>query len=178
MIIVVVCIILPIVVARVANKIEEKNWPDKWKNQAIKDDILLERNPAVKNACDQINHTWDMYAYFNSEDFSKSYNNSKVLTNEEIVFRCEMFVLCLGELFVDRYGYFKSGNFNKIKNSIYSLRPHIVLDSLINMGLYIFSTKNSLRMLEYVMDKRDFPEGMYSASLIYFHETGQHYQNK
>lgn len=51
----------------------------------------------------------------------------------------------------------------------------MVLDALINIGLFIFATNNNRRMLEYVIENPTFPEGIYSVNVIYCHETGKHY---
>ena len=78
--------------------------------------------------------------------------------NENSKFRSELYLLALTpELFLDNYFLLKAGDHDDIKDSIYTERPYLVIETLIKMGLYIFETGNHIYVLNLIV-KGDRPE--------------------
>ena len=132
-----------------------KNQPltreERWLLQEKKDRALLAMDdPRIYKIRDGIkatNDLWDLHRYMydnaneNSEDRSKSY-----------------LLLLTPKIFLENYYLFKLGNHDYIKDGIYTEFPYLVLETLIKMGLYIFSTNNNIRMLEEIIhgDKAEY----------------------
>ena len=78
--------------------------------------------------------------------------------NENSKFRSELYLLALTpELFLNNYFLFKAGDHDDIKDSIYTERPYLVIETLIKMGLFIFETGNHIYVLKLIV-KGDRPE--------------------
>ena len=89
-----------------------------------------------------INTKWEMDCYLYE---NKSDQNAKA--------RAETYLMAITpELFLENYYLFKAGNYDDIKDSIYMQRPYLVLDSLINMGLFIFETQNNFFVLNLIIN--------------------------
>lgn len=72
------------------------------------------------------------------------------------------------ELFLENYFLFKAGDHDDIKDNIYNKCPYSVLETLINMGLFIFKTKNNLYVLKEIIngDKEEYSNSKVLAQQI------------
>ncbi|MCL2676015.1 MAG: hypothetical protein FWE84_05500 [Firmicutes bacterium] len=119
----------------------------KWEAQKKIDKEILDRDDKIANqmlaAVSTINAMWEANTYFDKES-----KNSR--------FHSELYLRALSaELFLRNYYLFKIGNYDDIKDSIYTERPYIVLDTLIKMGLYIFQTNNNIAILEFIINSTE-----------------------
>lgn len=116
----------------------------RWELQKQKDKELFRQQNSFSNqilaACESINSIWEADIYLDKD-------------NKNARFRSEIYLNSLTpKLFLDNYYLFKKGNHDDIKDGIYKERPYLVLETLINMGLYIFQTKNNLYILQYIIN--------------------------
>lgn len=116
----------------------------RWELQKQKDKELFRQQNSLSNqilaACESINSIWEADIYLDKD-------------NKNARFRSEIYLNSLTpKLFLDNYYLFKKGNHDDIKDGIYKERPYLVLETLINMGLYIFQTKNNLYILQYIIN--------------------------
>ena len=125
----------------------KKERDERWRIQAEKDDIILNSNDTyaqqLRLAITQINTLWetDSYLYENEADQNAEY-------------RSELYLTALTpKLFLDNYYLFKAGNYDDIKDAIYTILPYLVLDSLINMGLFIFQSNCNLFILREIINE-------------------------
>lgn len=123
---------------------------EKWLAQEKIDKMILNRGDALANqmltAISSINAMWDCDTYLDKE-------------NKNAEFRSKIYLLAITpELFLENYYLFKSGNHDDIKDSIYTERPYLVLETLIKMGLFIFETQNNLFVLKEIIngDKEEY----------------------
>lgn len=138
------------------------------KDQKQKDnELICQKNSLsqhVLSACENIISIWEADIYLDKN-------------NKNARFRSEIYLNCLTpKLFLDNYYLFKKGIHDDIKDSIYKERPYLVLETLINMGLYIFQTKNNLYILQYIINSatNDSLSIKNSAKKILIQETTQH----
>ncbi|MDR1094506.1 MAG: hypothetical protein LBL66_10215 [Clostridiales bacterium] len=118
----------------------------RWAAQARVDQERLNRgDPWARQTLawmSGVNALYESLSSFDNEQ--KSYSNS---------------VSCVrtltAELFLKNYFSFKEGNRNDIKDAIYTERPCWILDTLINLGLYIFETKNNVKILRMLAESND-----------------------
>ena len=96
---------------------------EKWLAQEKIDKMILNRGDTRANqmlsAISAINAMWDCDALLDKE-------------NKNAEFRSKVYLLAITpELFLDNYYLFKAGNHDDIKDSIYTERPYLVLETLI-----------------------------------------------
>ena len=118
---------------------------EKWLAQEKLDKLILNRGDALANqmlsTISSINAMWE------SDDFLY-----KGKENDNSQFRSKLYLLAITpELFLNNYYLFKAGNHDDIKDSIYTERPYLVLETLIKMGLFIFETKNNIYILKEII---------------------------
>ena len=118
-----------------------------WKNEELRQKIILNSNDEfalkMRSAINIINVLWDSDTYLDPE-------------NKRAESRSKGYMLSITpELFLENYYLFKAGNRDDIKDSIYIERPYPVWETLINMGLYIFETKNNLVVLREIINSDD-----------------------
>ena len=123
---------------------------EKWLAQKKIDEFILNRGDALANqmlsAISSINAMWDCDTHLDKE-------------NKNAEFRSKIYLLAITpELFLANYYLFKAGNHDDIKDSIYTERPYLVLETLIKMGLFIFETKNNISVLKEIIngDKEEY----------------------
>ena len=123
---------------------------EKWIAQEKIDKMILNRGDALANqmlsAISSINAMWDCDTHLDKE-------------NKNAEFRSKIYLLAITpELFLANYYLFKAGNHDDIKDSIYTERPYLVLETLIKMGLFIFETKNNISVLKEIIngDKEEY----------------------
>lgn len=133
---------------------------EKWLAQEKIDKMILNRGDALANqmlsAISGINAMWDCDTYLDKE-------------NKNAEFRSKLYLLAITpELFLANYYLFKAGNHDDIKDSIYTERPYLVLETLIQMGLFIFETKNNLYVLKEIIngDKEEYCQSKVLAQRI------------
>ena len=120
---------------------------ERWRIQAEKDEFVLARNDKtilqIKSAITLCNAAWDI-------------DTTPELSSRSTKERSLNYLRWLTpELFLLNYYVFKSGNRDDIKDKIYTERPYLVLETLINMGLFIFETKNNIVVLKEIIDSCD-----------------------
>lgn len=129
---------------------------ERWRKQAEQDKLVLEsgdpRALEMKHAIVTTNALWE------STHQSKNTKHVSELYLEALT----------AELFLENYNTFKAGQHDDIKDKLYVERPYLVLETLINMGLYIFKTNNNIHVLEYIIksDNNQFLSSKPLASLI------------
>lgn len=123
---------------------------EKWIAQEKIDKMILNRGDALANqmlsAITSINAMWDCDTHLDKD-------------NKNAEFRSKVYLLAITpKLFLDNYYLFKAGNHDDIKDSIYTERPYLVLETLIKMGLFIFETKNNIFVLKEIIngDKEEY----------------------
>ena len=123
---------------------------EKWKAQEKIDKMILSRGDTLANqmltAISSINAMWDCDTHLDKE-------------NQNAEFRSKVYLLAITpELFLSNYYLFKAGNHDDIKDSIYTERPYLVLETLIKMGLFIFETNNNIAVLKEIIngDKEEY----------------------
>lgn len=133
---------------------------EKWLAQEKIDKMILNRGDALANqmlsAISSINAMWDCDTYLDKD-------------NKNAEFRSKLYLLAITpELFLANYYLFKAGNHDDIKDSIYTERPYLVLETLIKMGLFIFETKNNLYVLKEIIngDKEEYYQSKVLAQRI------------
>lgn len=117
---------------------------EKWLAQEEIDKLILNRGDdlasQILSSISTINALWDCDTYLDKE-------------NKRSKSRAKSYLLAITpELFLDNYYLFKAGNRDDIKDSIYTKRPYLVLETLINMGLFIFETKNNIYILKEIIN--------------------------
>ena len=78
--------------------------------------------------------------------------------NQNAEFRSKVYLLAITRTLLSNYYLFKAGNHDDIKDSIYTERPYLVLETLIKMGLFIFETNNNIAVLKEIIngDKEEY----------------------
>ena len=110
----------------------------RWAMHAEKEKKILEGNEELAKKI-----------YKEAEQINAAWSN----VNFESEQRCaEIFIdIITPELFIDKYDLFKAGNRDDIRDGIYLECPYLILDTIINMALYIFKTKNNIYILNYIL---------------------------
>ena len=113
---------------------------ERWRKQAEQDKLVLEsgdpRAIGIKNAIASINALWEA-----------------TCESKDTKYVSELYLEALtAELFLENYSNFQAGQHDDIKDKLYTERPYLVLETLINMGLYIFQTGNNVHILEYIVN--------------------------
>ena len=130
----------------------EKNLTreERWLAQEKIDKMVLDRGDAFAEqmlaAIDTVHNLWYAFEYFDKE-------------NKQAELKSELYMNAITpELFLKNYYLFKAGNHDDIKDSIYTERPYLVLETIIKMGLFIFETKNNLYVLKKIIneDKEEY----------------------
>lgn len=116
----------------------------RWKNEELRQKVILNGDDEVakqmRSAITITNQIWDMDTCLDPE-------------NKRAESRSKLYMLSITpELFLDCYYLFKTGDRDSIKDNIYTERPYPVWETLINMGLYIFETKNNLVVLREIIE--------------------------
>ena len=124
------------------------------------DKAILNQDSAFSNqmlaAISSVNSLWESHELIFKE-------------NDNPTFRSELYLSVITpELFIKNYYLFKSGNHDKIKDSIYAERPYLIIETIIKMGLYIFKTNNNIFVLEKIInsDRGEYIDSKISAQKI------------
>ncbi len=116
----------------------------RWLAQEINDRNLLLRNDTLarkmNDSISAINALWDSHSIL-----YEGYERAE--------YRSKLYLLAITpQLFLKNYYFFKSGDRDDIRDNIYTERPFPVLDTLINMGLFIFESNNDFLVLKVIID--------------------------
>lgn len=118
----------------------------RWENQEKKDKAILESNLSLKNqletAFNLISVNWDLIK-------EGIYTDKK--NNAELCIR-----MLTPTLFLKKYELFKSGDRDMIKDGIFQERPYFTHETLIDIGLYVFETKQNINILNFIANSKDY----------------------
>ena len=118
----------------------------RWDEQAQIDRHALEDGSLyaqqVLQSIETIQALWESTSCFDNRDNPQQTYRNSILYLSALT----------PELFLTNYNLFADGNQEDIKDAIYQERPYLILDILIQMGLYIFETNNNLQILTYIID--------------------------
>lgn len=127
---------------------------ERWRRQADKDRLVLdmfrqkEKEGDVAaaqflNALSVIELTWSSFEYLSKDE---------ILTKKRKKYYATLFYKSISpEIFLKCYYKFKNGVYEDIKDAIYEDYPYIVHACIINMGRFIFDSKNNIYVLKEII---------------------------
>lgn len=138
----------------------QKTREQKWLEQEEIDKNVLNRGDdfacKMLSTISVINTLWECDKYLDKDNINSQ--------SRSIAYMLAM----TPELFLENYFLFKAGDHDDIKDNIYNKCPYSVLETLINMGLFIFKTKNNLYVLKEIIngDKEEYSNSKVLAQQI------------